>query len=93
MAELRKLVELRHLSLDSHHITNVGLKHLTHLPQLQHLDLYGAQIDNSGLLEITRLRKLRFLDITDTKVTIEGVNYLKNAFPSLHLLYSNELDP
>ena len=50
------------------------------------LHLGGTEITDAGLEQLKGLSSLDTLDLTEIKVTIEGVNKLKQALPDCKIL-------
>jgi len=67
---------LEELNLDSNHIKDEGLKHLTSLPKLRRLDLFGANVSDAGVKHLCFSPTLEELELCGGKITDEGVRYL-----------------
>ena len=69
---LRRLKELRRLSLARTSFGDEGVASLVSLSELERLNLYGTSISDAGLLRLAALPKLKKLYLWQTRVTDAG---------------------
>ncbi|MBI1902360.1 MAG: hypothetical protein HYS13_14765 [Planctomycetia bacterium] len=83
---LRQAAGLQVLTLPECGLTDAGLRHLSSLCELETLEVPGNRgITDAGLEHLRRLKKLRFLDLTNTGVTEQAVDRLREALPELEV--------
>jgi internalin A len=66
--------------------TNDDLSELAGYPDLTSLSLAGSRVTDAGLEHLHSLKKLAWVDLTDTQVTADGIEALKQAFPQLKVV-------
>jgi len=76
LAHLRKLGQLRSLSLAGTEVTDAGLVHLHGLTHLQSLNLDGTKVTDAGVERLGKMTGLQGLKLRDTKVTDAGLEHL-----------------
>ena len=94
LAGLRKLANLRNLSLGRTAITDAGLVHLQELTGLQKLSLEHTGVSDAGLAHLKSLTELESLNLGLTKVSDAGLVHLKGLtrLQVLHLWGSKVTD-
>jgi len=88
---LRRLANLRSLSLGSTKITDRGLIYLRELSSLESLDLSSTEITNRGLVYLEELANLTDLDLSSTNVTAARAEALSRTLPKCMLWASGDL--
>ena len=82
---LRRIRDVRSLTLDATKVTDAGLENVGGLVSLEELNLCGTGVTDEGLANIERLSNLKSMDLTNTKVTDKGLVYLA-GLPELQKL-------
>jgi hypothetical protein len=78
IADLAQIRKLRYLDLGRTDMTTVGARSLSKLTNLLHLNLaQNPKFDDECLKNVQPLTKLVWLDLRQTKVTFEGIKYLR----------------
>jgi Leucine-rich repeat (LRR) protein len=77
LANLKRLAQLKCLTLCATKVTDAGLASLKGLTQLQDLDLSGNHITAAGLQHLKGLSQLEWLDLSETKTTDAGLVNLR----------------
>jgi hypothetical protein len=85
VASLKRLKELRGLSLLGTRVDDDGMQHLLELKNLHTLNLDGCAVTDRALAVLGQIPQLRGLSVIGTKVTPDGVNKLRKARPDLDL--------
>jgi hypothetical protein len=85
LAAFENLRQLRELVLESHDITNVGIKHLRNLTNLELLSLYDTDISDAGLQYLGGLVNLKHLKLRGSRVTSEGIHELQKELPNMRI--------
>jgi hypothetical protein len=93
VASLKRLSQLRGLSLQSTNVDDEVLAALAALPHLETLNLDGCQITDQGLERIEKFPSLKAVAVRGTAVTRNGVERLKAARPGLRVDSSYSADP
>jgi Leucine-rich repeat (LRR) protein len=88
---LRKLTELRTLTLSGNRITDAGLALIAQLPNLENLDLDATEVTDAGLLQFRGHKMLKTLSLGGSRVTPRGARELETALPGLQ--YQFQIDP
>jgi hypothetical protein len=83
LASLRRLGELRGLSLLGTKVDDEGMKHLEVFEHLEILNLDGCAITDRGLQDLKKLPRLQVLSLFGTQVTRDGIDRLRKARPRL----------
>ena len=81
LRSLRRLTELRLLTLSGTRITDAALVHLGTLRNLRHLSLNGLPLTDRGLWYLSTLKNLRKLLVYKTQVTESGALQLRQRSP------------
>jgi hypothetical protein len=66
--------------------TDRDLSELAAYHDLLELSLAGSRVSDAGLEHLHSLKKLAWVDLTDTQVTADGIEALKQAFPQLKVV-------
>ena len=77
VAHLKKMTQLRVLSMQTRGVTDVGLVHLKGLSQLQDISLSNTQVTNAGLANLSAMLQLGLFDLNFTQVGDAGLMHLK----------------
>jgi hypothetical protein len=83
LACIRKLPNLKRLSLDFTNIGDAGMVHVAHLRNLKRLDLDETDVSDASVPLLCQLTQLRDLSLRRSKVNEAGVAELKRAIPGL----------
>jgi hypothetical protein len=81
---LRGLIDLNLAGCDS--ITGAGLRYLRGAPNLRKLWVAKTDFDDAGLEQLRQFKDLEFVDLRRTKVTLNGVQRLKEALPRCRII-------
>jgi len=88
LAALRNNTRLRWLWLDHLHLNDDALQHISQLTTLRQLKLHdNPKITDAGLMHLVGLTKLTLLDLSNTGVTQEGVNRMKETLPKCDIKF------
>ncbi len=90
MEEIAKISTLNVLNLSSTGITDQGIKQISHLPNLNWLMIQNTKVTDAGLSELSSLPQLKRLTLSkDMKISDEGVEKIKKAFPKIQVDLNN----
>ncbi len=78
LPNLKALMRLRKLELQSTEIGDPGVRHLAKLTSLSQLDLSGTTISDLGLAHLAGLTGLRELRLAHTQITGAGLKHLQS---------------
>ncbi len=73
LVQLRRLSQLRWLSLDNTQVTDAGLGQLKEFPQLNYLGLSNTQVSDAGLVHLQTHTQLASLALGNTQITDAGM--------------------
>jgi Leucine-rich repeat (LRR) protein len=77
LADVRRLIRLHELYVNSPSVSDAELEHLKGLTNLSVLRLYGTRVSDTGVVSLKGLTNLSVLDLRDTQVTDAGLAQLK----------------
>jgi uncharacterized protein (TIGR03067 family) len=87
LVHLQALKKLQTLSLDFTEITDAGLAKLGSLTSLETLSLENTiGITDAALPQLRSMTHLREVNLDGTKITVEGIQALRNARPKLKIV-------
>jgi hypothetical protein len=85
MVRLRKLADLRYLTITDSSVTDAGWRSLEDLPHLKGLILGGSNVNDTTLSHVKGLTELRHLSVGQTCVTDAGLRYVE-GLPQLTMV-------
>jgi internalin A len=77
--KIARLKNLRELSIIESELTDDGVKHLASLEKLENLTLIRASLTDESLKSIAALPNLKNLTISGKKLTLTGIEHLRNT--------------
>jgi hypothetical protein len=80
---LATLPELEFAALDSHLLSNDGIRRVAQSPTIYHLTIVSEQIDDEVLDDLAAMPSLRELTLWNTKVTMQGIGRLRSKRPDI----------
>lgn len=87
--QLTQLGNLRRVDLNQVPLTNAMLADLTGLPQLSHLYVQDAPLTDACLRTLAQSASLKTVRLSGTRITPEGVAWLRKARPDLNFSVSD----
>lgn len=75
------LKKLQALQLADTKISDHGAAYLAGLSELEFLSLRGTDVGDDCVAVLSKLKRLKRVDLTDTRMTAEGIQALKDALP------------
>jgi serine/threonine protein kinase len=79
--------DLRRLNLsDQPHITDDWLPTLGKFKNLASLSLHSTSVSDAAIIPLQKMASLRVVDLRNTRITLQGVNFLKQRRPKLEIL-------
>ena len=61
------------------------------LPNTKSLSVVDTQISDDGIQFISKLKSLRYVDLSNTRVTVHGIEQLRNGLPDVEISEDNEI--
>mmetsp|Transcript_14391 Transcript_14391/g.16349 ORF Transcript_14391/g.16349 Transcript_14391/m.16349 type:complete len:169 (-) Transcript_14391:543-1049(-) len=86
-----EIKSLREIEFELSGLTNVGVKHLSHLPLLENLYVKGNRIGDIGCSHLSRCKKLSVLDITFHQISDTGIQALLVSRSLQHICFYGNL--
>jgi len=93
LVHLKRLGSIRCVHVVDTNVTDAGLLHLKDLTTLALLDLSVTRISDAGLQHLKAMANLKTVHLERTQVTDEGVKRIRQALPSVKIVYHGARRP
>jgi hypothetical protein len=82
LAQLQHLKNLEYIGLGGTNVTDRGIAYLNALPKLQYISATNLNITDAAFESFTKMTALRDLELSNTRVSREGIDRLRQAMPT-----------
>ncbi len=85
-SKLKHCGQLNQLFLNGCQLEEGALTGISSLPNLDEIDLSGSSISKRDLPDLTQASQLKSLNLTRTRITEDGIKFLKKELPNLTII-------